>query len=340
MRLAIALASELSVHFSRFAVTQISDEPESRGQFSLGAMLDAVRLLKDARVDAYLWSGTSGSWLGLEHDEQLVAAIAAETGKPATTSSLSLAGGVPCAQRTPLRIGGPLRDLDQRRHRAHLGRRRIRLHRRARGGLTTNWDFASVSAAAIVDDARRVARSEPDAVVIHCTNMRGGEVVEQIESELGMPVLDSVVVGLWGALRLLSIETPAAGFGALARLGRARPRAGLAWLSVATLIRGASIVTDAGAAVADLAIGADGRISAVGDPVRSGPKSWCRADGLFAIPGGLDLHVHINTWFGGTTTRDDFLQGTRAALFGGTTTIAQFAIPRPGETSMAAVTRT
>ena len=45
-------------------------------------------------------------------------------------------------------------------------------------------------------------------------------------------------------------------------------------------------------------------------------------------------------YFGGTTTRDDFTTGTRAALFGGTTTIAQFAIPRPGETTLDAAERT
>jgi maleate isomerase len=52
--------------------------------------------------------------------------------------------------------------------------------------------------------------------VIHCTNLRGAEVSEALERELGIPVLDSVVVGLWGALGLLGIAPPARGFGALA----------------------------------------------------------------------------------------------------------------------------
>ena len=49
--------------------------------------------------------------------------------------------------------------------------------------------------------------------------MRGAEVSVSLERELGMPVLDSVVVGLWGALRLLDVTVPGAGFGSLATIG-------------------------------------------------------------------------------------------------------------------------
>jgi maleate isomerase len=90
MRLAAPLADRLSIHVARFPVTRIDDDAESHGQFALASMLPAVRLLADARVDAFLWSGTAASWEGLATDEALLAAIGAETGKPATTSTLAL----------------------------------------------------------------------------------------------------------------------------------------------------------------------------------------------------------------------------------------------------------
>jgi dihydropyrimidinase len=107
-----------------------------------------------------------------------------------------------------------------------------------------------------------------------------------------------------------------------------------------TAIRGATLVTPEGSRRADVGIAADGRIAAVAPPGSIAAPTIVDAEGLIAIPGGLDLHVHINTWFGGTTTRDDFAAGSSAALFGGTTTFAQFAIPHPGETSLDAVQRT
>jgi dihydropyrimidinase len=109
---------------------------------------------------------------------------------------------------------------------------------------------------------------------------------------------------------------------------------------LATVIQAVDAVLPGGRAVVDLGISDEGTIAAIepartitGDPIVD-------AAGMIALPGGIDLHVHIQTFFGGTTTKDDFFDGTAAALFGGTTTIAQFAIPRPGETSANAVTRT
>src|SRR5471032_1401451 len=55
------------------------------------------------------------------------------------------------------------------------------------------------------------------------------------------------------------------------------------------------------------------------------------ASGLLLLPGGIDVHTHLDMPFGGTTSSDDFETGTRAAAFGGTTTLIDFAIqPKDG----------
>src|SRR3989338_428525 len=56
------------------------------------------------------------------------------------------------------------------------------------------------------------------------------------------------------------------------------------------------------------------------------------AKGKYVIPGGIDVHTHLDMPFGGTTSSDDFETGTIAAAFGGTTTIVDFAIQYKGET--------
>jgi dihydropyrimidinase len=50
------------------------------------------------------------------------------------------------------------------------------------------------------------------------------------------------------------------------------------------------------------------------------------ASGKYVLPGGIDPHTHLDMPFGGTTSADDFETGTRAAAFGGTTTLVDFAI--------------
>jgi dihydropyrimidinase len=54
------------------------------------------------------------------------------------------------------------------------------------------------------------------------------------------------------------------------------------------------------------------------------------AAGMLLIPGGIDAHTHLDMPFGGTTSSDDFETGTRAAAFGGTTTLVDFAIQARG----------
>ena len=54
------------------------------------------------------------------------------------------------------------------------------------------------------------------------------------------------------------------------------------------------------------------------------------AGGKYVFPGGIDVHTHLDMPFGGTTSADDFETGTRAAAFGGTTTLIDFAIQYKG----------
>ncbi|PKP39025.1 MAG: hypothetical protein CVT98_03685, partial [Bacteroidetes bacterium HGW-Bacteroidetes-15] len=54
------------------------------------------------------------------------------------------------------------------------------------------------------------------------------------------------------------------------------------------------------------------------------------AKGKYVIPGGIDVHTHLDMPFGGTTSVDNFETGTRAAAFGGTTSIIDFAIQAKG----------
>ena len=54
------------------------------------------------------------------------------------------------------------------------------------------------------------------------------------------------------------------------------------------------------------------------------------AAGKYVVPGGIDVHTHMEMPFGGTFSSDTFETGTRAAAFGGTTTIVDFAVQAKG----------
>jgi dihydropyrimidinase len=108
-----------------------------------------------------------------------------------------------------------------------------------------------------------------------------------------------------------------------------------------TLIKNGTLVTATDTYAADLWI--DGsRIVRISDASQrslrpSGDVREIDASGHYVFPGGIDAHTHLDMPFGGTTSADDFLTGTRAAAYGGTTTIIDFAIQQKGGTLRAAL---
>jgi dihydropyrimidinase len=99
-----------------------------------------------------------------------------------------------------------------------------------------------------------------------------------------------------------------------------------------TLITNGIVVTAEGSSAADVLI-EDERIAAIGSDLGSVMTADESIDavGRYLIPGGIDVHTHMELPFGGTAAKDTFETGTRAAAFGGTTTIVDFAVQSRGK---------
>jgi dihydropyrimidinase len=99
-----------------------------------------------------------------------------------------------------------------------------------------------------------------------------------------------------------------------------------------TIIANGRVVTATDTYAGDVAI-SDGKVAAVGENLsRENAAQVIDAAGKYVLPGGIDVHTHLDMPFGGTTSSDDFETGTRAAAFGGTTTLIDFAIQYKGQT--------
>jgi dihydropyrimidinase len=99
-----------------------------------------------------------------------------------------------------------------------------------------------------------------------------------------------------------------------------------------TLIQNGTVVTASDTYASDIGI-TGGKIAAIAKslPVEGAGK-LINAAGRMVMPGGIDVHTHLDMPFGGTTSADDFETGTIAAAFGGTTTLIDFAIQYKGQT--------
>ncbi|MFN6962969.1 MAG: dihydropyrimidinase [Pyrinomonadaceae bacterium] len=103
-----------------------------------------------------------------------------------------------------------------------------------------------------------------------------------------------------------------------------------------TLIKSGRIVTAVDDYIADILI-EDETVSMIGRQIDVEADVVIDASGKLVIPGGIDPHTHMELPFGGTQSSDDFFTGTRAAAFGGTTTIIDFAVQYKGESMIQAV---
>jgi dihydropyrimidinase len=107
------------------------------------------------------------------------------------------------------------------------------------------------------------------------------------------------------------------------------------------LIRGGTVVSPSGASPADVLVEGE-RVSALAAPGSETAVAWAAAAGqiidaagLYVLPGGIDVHTHMEMPFGGTFSVDTFETGTRAAAWGGTTTIVDFAVQAKGTSLLA-----
>ncbi|HET6231258.1 MAG TPA: dihydropyrimidinase [Longimicrobiaceae bacterium] len=96
------------------------------------------------------------------------------------------------------------------------------------------------------------------------------------------------------------------------------------------VVRGGTVVTPAGTFVGDVGIAGE-KIVALGEALDAGDAQVIDAAGHYVIPGVLDVHVHLELPFCGTTSSDDYRSGTRAGARGGVTTLIDFAIPYAGD---------
>ena len=200
------LLPQVTAHFQRFTVKEISMSEDALAQFDPASLLEAAKLLNDARMNVIAWNGTSSSWLGFEADRRLCATIEEVTGVPATTSVLALNEVLERTEVSRLGLVTPyLNDIQaaivtnyrQAGHEVVAER-----HLNDRG----NFSFSEYDEATLANMVREVAKSRPDAITILCTNLRGAGIVAELERELGIPIYDSVSVTVWKTLQMANID--------------------------------------------------------------------------------------------------------------------------------------
>ena len=212
-RMSAELVDAATQHFTRLAVRNIGLDAPSTNQFALEGLLDAATLLAQAPLDAIVWNGTAGSWLGSAHDERIIDAIRAATGLPATTATRSIFATLRRHSWTRVALAVPYTSDVTKRIVDEYARNGIDVVHHVSLELVDNIAMGSIEEAGVADLATRAHNPAADCIAVVCTNVSTARLTAALEERLGLPIVDSVIVTFAEGCRLAGLSPRLDGWG-------------------------------------------------------------------------------------------------------------------------------
>ncbi len=205
----------VALYVTRLALTG-SSEQELRAMAE--GVEDAARLLADARVGQIAFNCTAVSTFSKEMEGSIKRRIAQATGRTPLTTSEALVAALRALGARRIVLLTPYIVAVNRRETAFLTGEGFEVLREHGLGIDGNAEMAALPPETWIELARRHRDERAEALLVSCTAVRSAEVIEELEGELGRPVITSNQALVWHCLRTAGIADRIEGFGSLLRL--------------------------------------------------------------------------------------------------------------------------
>ncbi|WP_370628224.1 aspartate/glutamate racemase family protein [Bordetella sp. BOR01] len=209
------LPPHVTLHAARLYLTQIATDSIEN---IVGDIEAQARNLASADVDVLVLGATAPSFLkGLGYDVEITRRIELASGKPATTTSTALVNALKELGISRVALGAAYDDHVNSIARSFLQANGFEVVRTKGLGLVDNLVVGRLDGTSALELARDIDSPQAQAIVLACTNWKTMDVLEQLEQELGKPVLSTTQVSIWAALRMLGETDAIPGYGRLLR---------------------------------------------------------------------------------------------------------------------------
>lgn len=176
----------------------------------------AAKLIASLHPDIVAYCCTSGSFIrGIEWDRKIMETIAETTNCPACTTSFTVAEALKEMGIKKLAMLTPYTDFINTREVAYMEKQGFEIVSDMGLQIIGSEELHAETAESVKQHAREVDVPEAEAIFISCTDYKGMEVAEELEKELGKPVLSSNSTTLWWILRQLQYPENIKGYGKL-----------------------------------------------------------------------------------------------------------------------------
>ncbi|NGM87034.1 maleate cis-trans isomerase [Parapusillimonas sp. SGNA-6] len=210
-----ALPQHVTLHVARLYLTQIATDSIENVVRDIEVQ---ARNLASADVDVIVLGATAPSFLkGLGYDREVTQRIESASGKPATTTSTALVQALGKLGVSRVALGAAYDDRVNGIAKGFLEASGIEVVNAKGLGMVDNLAVGRLDDSSALELARDIDRPEAQAIVLACTNWKTMGVLEQLEQELGKPVLSTTQVSLWAALQMIGEKEPIQGYGKLLR---------------------------------------------------------------------------------------------------------------------------
>jgi maleate isomerase len=209
-----ALPDDITLHVARMRLNNVDADSTLRIVQEIEA---ESQKLADVDVDVIILPATApSSRNGPGYDQELIKRITAASGKPATTASTALLEALHVLDIKQIVIGAPWSASVNQTVAAFLEANGVEVLAQEALGLVRNLEIGLLDPQTALDVGRRVNRPEADAVMLACGNWSTFSIIDQLEHDLGKPVLTTNQVSLWHALKMMGAR-PLDGPGVLLR---------------------------------------------------------------------------------------------------------------------------
>ena len=178
--------------------------------------LHAVEQLVSCKPAAVAYCCTASSIIqGVQYDDVLIHEIERVARVPAVTATRAITRGLELFEARRLAVASPYTDeIDAAEHRFFTDAG-FEIVGSAHLGISDSFRLADPTAQQIRELARAAWDSSADALLITCLNLNSHEVIEELEAELGKPVITSTQATLWHLLRAANVNDRIEGYGHL-----------------------------------------------------------------------------------------------------------------------------
>jgi maleate cis-trans isomerase len=205
----------VSVHTARISWTKPENSVDSLRELRENSLRAAVDVAA-ARVDVIVYGCTAGGVLeGPSGDREIAAMISRETNVPTITTTTAMVEGLRELGIRKVSVASPFSEEVDRKLEEFLkanGFEVLSLESLHQGNV---WDYAKIPAFMIYALGKKAFVPEADGLFVPCTQLRALDTVDELEHDIGRPVVTAVQASLWFALKTLGLKTPIHGYGSL-----------------------------------------------------------------------------------------------------------------------------